>query len=70
MRRYEFMEKEDVPFVKDLDSWSIFRMDGKDPISGVYYFGVRGEIFGRGTCKVFPGTGRTVGVEKLVFDCR
>lgn len=28
MPRFEFMEKEDVPFVKDLDSWSLFRMKG------------------------------------------
>lgn len=31
MPPFEFMEKEDVPFVKDLDSWSLFRMDGSDP---------------------------------------
>jgi hypothetical protein len=27
---FEFMEKEDVPFVKDLESWTLYRMDGSD----------------------------------------
>ncbi|MCF8081798.1 MAG: hypothetical protein K9M96_01780 [Deltaproteobacteria bacterium] len=31
MARFEFLEKEDVPFAKDLDSWSLFRMKGSDP---------------------------------------
>lgn len=26
----KFLEKEDVPFVKDLNSWKLFRMDGSD----------------------------------------
>jgi hypothetical protein len=35
MPRFKFMEKEDVPFIKDLDSWSLFRMDGSDPSNWV-----------------------------------
>ncbi len=28
MPPYTFMEKEDRPFVKDMDTWELYRMDG------------------------------------------